>query len=205
MSTSSTIVEEFDTLRKLGQASLAIHFFDFREDKKKDLRGFLTSVLSQLCDQSDSYYDILSSFYSSHHRDGAQSPSDDQLTRCLNELLGLSGQPPVYLIIDGLDECPHTPAFPSPRERVLALIVQLIESRLTNLRICVTGRPETDIKVQLEPLNFRSFALHDERGQLEDIENYIKHIIITDPKTRRWRQEDKQRVVDTLTERAYGR
>ena len=205
MSISSTIIEEFDTLRKSGLTSLAIHFFDFREDKKKNLRGFLTSVLFQLCDQSDSYYDILSNFYSTHHCGGAPSPSDDQLTRCLRDLLGIPGQPPVHLIIDGLDECPHTHPFPSPREQVLTLIVQLIESRLMNLRICVTGRPETDIKVQLEPLNFRSFAIHDERGQLEDIENYIKHIIMTDPKTRRWREEDKQLVIDTLTERAYGR
>ena len=204
MSTSSTIIKEFNTLRKSGLSSLAIHFFDFREDKKKNLRGFLTSVLFQLCNQSDSYYDILSNFYSTH-RDGAQSPSDDQLARCLKELLELSGQPPVYLIVDGLDECPHTSASPSPRQQVLTFIVQLIESRHTNLRVCVTGRPEMDIKIELEPLNFRSFAIHDERGQLEDIENYIKHMIITDPKTRRWREEDKQQVIDTLTERAYGR
>ena len=205
MSASSTIIKEIDTLRKSGLISLAIHFFDFREDKKKDLRGFLTSVLFQLCDQSDSYYDILSNFYSTHHREGAHSPSDDQLTQCLKDLLGLSGQPPVYLIIDGLDECPNTSTLPSPRKQVLTLIVQLIESRLTNMRICVTGRPETDMKAALEPLNFRSFSIHDERGQLEDIENYIKHIIIADSMTRRWRHEDKQQVIDTLTEQAYGR
>ena len=128
MSTSSTIIEELNTLRKSGLTSLAIYFFDFREDKKKDLRGLLISLLFQLCDQSDSYHNILSDFYLTHHCDGAQSPSDDQLTQYLKELLGLSGQPPVYLIIDGLDECPHTHPFPSPREQVLTLIVQLIES-----------------------------------------------------------------------------
>ena len=40
---------------------------------------------------------------------------------------------------------------------------------------------------------------------MEDIENYIKHTIMTEPKARRWREEDKQLVIDTLTERAYGR
>jgi hypothetical protein len=78
VSTSSTIIEEFDTLRKSGLTSLAIHFFDFREDKKKDLRGFLTSVLFQLADQSDSYYDILSDFYQTHHRGGVQNLTEDQ-------------------------------------------------------------------------------------------------------------------------------
>jgi hypothetical protein len=57
-------------MRKSGLASLAVFYFDFRESKKKDLHGLLTSVLYQLCDQSDSYHDILSSSYSTH-RDGA--------------------------------------------------------------------------------------------------------------------------------------
>ena len=191
-------------MHKSGLASLAIYYCDFREDQKTNLRGLLASVLFQLCDQSDMYHHILSTFYSEHHND-AESPSDDELAWCLKGLLGLSGQPPVYLIIDALDECPHTPTLPSPREKVLKLVVQLIESRPTNLRICVTGRPEPDMKVALEPLTFRSISIHDERGQLEDIENYIKYIINADPKYRRWRQEDKQLVIDILTERAYGR
>ena len=150
------------------------------------------------------YHDFLSDFYSAHHND-AESPSDDALTLCLKDLLRLPGQPPVYLIIDGLDECPATSALSSPREEVLTLVVQLIESRSTNLRICVTSRPEIDIKVMLAPLTFRSVSIHDERGQLEDIANYIKSVMNTDPKCRRWRQEDKQLVIDVLTERAYGR
>jgi hypothetical protein len=116
----------------------------------------------------------------------------------------MQGQAPVYLIIDALDECPSTSAMPSPREEVLRLVVELIESRLTNLRICVTSRPETDIKLVLEPLSFRSVSIHDEKGQIEDIENYVRSIINTDPKNRNWRTEDKQLVIDVLTERADG-
>src|SRR6266850_6590272 len=65
--------------------------------------------------------------------------------------------------------------------------------------------PEIDIKVTLAPLTFRSVSIHDERGQLEDIAKYIKSVINTDPKCQRWRDEDKQLVIDVLTERAYGR
>jgi hypothetical protein len=60
VSTSSTIIEEIETMRKSGLASLAIFYHDFREGQKKDLRGLLSSVLFQLCDQSDSYYNVLS-------------------------------------------------------------------------------------------------------------------------------------------------
>ena len=203
MSASSTIIEEIEMMRKSGLASLAMYYYDFREDQKKDLRGLLSSAISQLCDQSDSYHNVLSNFYSTH-RDGEQSPSDNELAQCLKDVLELPRQAPVYLVIDALDECSNTSAMPSPREKVLKLVVHLIESRLTNLRICVTSRPEIDIKVMLEPLAFRSISIHEERGQLEDIENYIRSVINTDPRNQRWRQEDKQLVIEVLTERADG-
>jgi hypothetical protein len=200
---SSTIIQEIDLMRKSGLASLAFYYCDFREDQKKDLRGLLSSVLFQLCDQSDSYHNILSIFYTTH-RDGAQNPTNEELFQCLKHLLELPGQGPVYLIIDALDESPNTSAMPSPREEVLTLVEQLIESRLANLRLCVTSRPEVDIKIVLEPLTFRSISIHDESGQMEDIKNYIRSIVNADPKNRRWKQEDKQLVIDVLTERANG-
>ena len=203
MSASSTIIEEIEVMQKSGLASLAFYYYDFREGQKKDLRGLLSSVLFQLCDQSDSYHDTLSIFHSTH-RHGAQNPSDDELLRCLKDLLELPRQAPVYLIIDALDECPNTSAIPSPREEVLTLLKHLIESRLANLRLCITSRPETDIKVVLEPLAFHSISIHNERGQMEDIENYIRSVVNTDPKNRKWKQEDKQAVIDVLIERADG-
>jgi hypothetical protein len=200
--TSSTIIE-VETIRKIGLASLAIYYCDFREDQKKDLRGLLSSVLFQLCDQSASYYDILSAFYSTY-RDGEQSPRDDELAQCLKDLLNLQGQAPVYLIIDALDECPDTSALSSSREGVLMLLEDLIDSHLPNLRICVTSRPEADIKPVLAPLSFWSVSLHDESGQREDIENFIKSVVNTNRKMRRWTPEHKQLVIDVLTSRANG-
>ena len=185
-----------------GLASLAMFYYDFREDEKKDLRGLLSSMLFQLCDQSDSYYTIVSTFYSIH-RDGARSPSDDELIRCLKDLLGLPGQAPIYLIIDALDECPNT-SLPPHRDQVLMFLEDLVDSKLSNLRICITSRPETDIKPILEPLTFRSVSLHDESGQKEDIENYIKSIVNTDRRMRRWTSAHKQLVINVLTERADG-
>ncbi len=200
---SSTIIEEIETMRKSGLASLGFFYHDFREDQKKDRRGLLSSLLVQLCHQSDSYCDILSKLYS-EHVDGSQHPSDSALFRCLIEIVKLPGQAPVYLIIDALDECPNTSAIPSPREKVLKLVRELFDLQLPNLRICVTSRPETDIKAVLEPLAFHSVSLHDESGQMEDIENYIKSVIKTDPRNRRWKPEDKQLVIDVLIKNADG-
>ena len=185
-------------MRKSGLASLAMFYCDFREDQKKGLRGLLSSVLVQLCRQSDAYSNILSKLYS-EHEDGSEDPSADRLVRCLKDVLEVPGQAPSFLIVDALDECPNTPALSSPREKVLSLLEELIDAQLPDLRICVTSRPEADIKTILEPLTFRSVSLHDERGQKEDIENYIKLVVNTNRNMRRWTWEQKQLVIDVLT------
>ncbi len=203
MLASSTIIEEIETLRKSGLASLAMFYYDFKEDQKKDRRGLLSSVLVQLCRQSDSYYDVLSKFYL-EHASGSQHPSDDALVRCLKDIVKLPGQAPIFLIVDALDECPNTSSLSSPRDKVLILVEDLVDSRLANLRICVTSRPEADIKTVLKTLTFRSVSLHDERGQKEDIEHYIKSVVNTNRRMRRWKAEQRQLVIDVLTERADG-
>jgi len=190
-------------MRRSGLASLAIFYYDFREDQKKDRRGLLSSLLVQLCRQSDSYHDILSNFYL-EHASGSQHPSDDALVCCLKDIVKLPGQAPIFLVVDALDECPNTPSLSSPRDKVLMLVEDLVDSRLQNLRICVTSRVEADIKPVLEPLTFRSVSLHDERGQKEDIENYIKSVVNTDRRMRRWSLEHRQLVIDILTKRADG-
>src|SRR6267154_5715291 len=113
MLASSTIIEDIEAMRKSGLTSLGFFYHDFRDDQKKNRRGLLSSLLVQLCYQSDSYSDILSKFYSDH-ANGSQDPSDNALTRCLTEMVKLPGQAPVFLIVDALDECPNTSAMPSP-------------------------------------------------------------------------------------------
>jgi hypothetical protein len=131
-------------------------------------------------------------------------PATMILVECLTNLLELPGQAPVYLIVDGLDECPDTSDNPSPRENVLGLFEELVNSKLPNVRICITSRPEMDIKLALDSLTFRSVSLHDESGQIEDINNYIKSVISRDPKNRSWKAEHKQMVIDVLTRKANG-
>ena len=190
-------------MQKSGLASLAIFYYDFREDRKKHVSGLLSSVLFQLCDQSDTYYDILSDFHSTF-RNGAQSPGDDELVQCLMDLLKRPEPRPVYLVIDALDECPSTSSLSSPRERLLSFLEDLVEAQLPNLRICVTSRPEVDIKAILEPLAFHSVSLHDESGQKKDIMEYIESVVNTNKNMQNWNPEHKQLVIDVLTEKADG-
>ena len=123
---------------------------------------------------------------------------------CLKDILNHPGLAPVYLIVDALDECPNTPALQSPRAEVLNLIQELIKSRIPNLRICVTSRPEADIKNALDPLTLCCVSLNDESGQQKDIKDFIKSVINAHPKNRRWKAEHKQLVIEVLTQKADG-
>ena len=192
------------SLRDAGQASLAYFYFDFRdEEKKQDIRNFVTSLLVQLSAYSIPCCRIISRIYSAHGK-GTQQPSNDALTNCLREMLSVAAQQPTYIIVDALDECPDTSGIPTPREDVLKLLEGLVRLRLPNLHICVTSRPETDIQNVLGPLASSTVSLHDERGQKKDIYNYVRNAVYSDMKMRRWRNDEKELVIKELSKKVDG-
>jgi hypothetical protein len=198
-----SIIEDIRTMFTTGLALFGFFYFDFRDDRKKGLRGLLSSLLVQLCHQSDAYYGILSDFYLAHLK-GELQASDRGLAQCLKQLLQFPEQPTIYIIIDALDESPTMTGLPTPREEVLDLVRDLVTLQIPNLRICVTSRPEADIEPVLGPLAFRSVSVHAERGQVQDIEEYIKFVVNTDRKMRTWRKVDKELVIEVLTSKADG-
>ena len=189
---------------KAGNASMAYFYFDFRDANKQGFRDLLLSLLTQLSARSGRC-DILSDLYSAHD-EGKNQPSDDTLAECLKEMLTLPDQCPTYLVIDALDESPNTTGILSPRERVLQLVKELVEPQHSNLHICVTSRPEVDIRDILEPLTSRQVSLHDQSGQKKDIVEYIKSVVYSNsqPIMKRWKTEDKELVIEVLSERADG-
>ncbi|KAF8262804.1 hypothetical protein EI94DRAFT_1808242 [Lactarius quietus] len=174
----STIIEEVRARRNAGLGLLA----------------YFTSTLEVLLD-----------LYSTHDA-GSRQPDTKALVRCLTGMLlvELSGQRTIYLITDSLDECPNDSGFVSPREEVLDFVEDLIELHLPILRICVASRSEVDIRDVLEPLASYIVCLHDEDGQKQDIIDYINSVVQSDRKMRNWRVEDRQLVIDALTQRADG-
>ena len=181
---------------------MAYFYFDFRDTNKQNRRELLPSLVTQLSSRSDHFFDILYLLYLAHDN-GAQKPSEDALIQCLKKMLTLPDQHPVYIIIDALDECPNMSGMPSPREQVLDLLNDLVELSSPNVHICVTSRPEIDIRHALECLTSRRISLHEESGQKKDIIDYVTSVVHSDPKMRRWR-EDKNLVIETLSERADG-
>ena len=200
---SSTIIQEIEAMRKVGLALSAYFYFDFRDTEKQNRHNFLASLLVQICDRSAPSCSVLSDLYSTH-RHGSQQPSDGALIQCLKTILGLLEQESIYIIADALDECPNNRGLPSSREKVLWFIKELIDLRLPKLRICITSRSEIDIRNFLEPLASQRISLHEERGQKKDIANYISSVVHEYSKLRRWRAEDKELIISTLSEKADG-
>ena len=188
-----------------GQALVAFFYFDFRDVNKQHWRDLVPSLLTQLSTQSSPCCDILSGLYSGHDN-GARQPNDDTLKRCLINMLTVQDHQPIYLIMDALDECPDNSEVPSPRNRILQLLKEIADLHLPNVRICVSSRPEFDIQDFLEPLTSRQVSLHDQSGQKQDIADYVRSVVYSDsePIMRRWRKEDKEFVIETLSERADG-
>ena len=184
---------------------MAYFYFDFRNANKQGLHDLISSLLTQLSFRSSRCCDLLSKLYSVHDC-GKKQPSDSVLTKCLKDLLSLPDQRPIYLIVDALDESPNTSGFPSPRERVLQFLKELVDLRLPNVHICVTSRPEFDIQNVIVSLTSFRVSLHDQSGQKEDIVDYVRSVVYSnsEPIIRRWKKEDKDLVIDMLSERADG-
>ncbi len=202
---SSAIIEDIKHMRTLRSALVAYYYFDFMDVAKRNIQGLLTSLLLQLVDGSDHCRGLLSHLHKTC-RDRSEQPSEAALAQCLKNMLDLPGQPPTYIVIDALDECPNKTGTPSARGKVLNFVEDLVKSDHSNLFICITSRPEQDITTILNPLTFpsRRVSLHEEVGQREDINAYIRSFIQNDKAMRGWRTEDKEFVINVLSERANG-
>jgi hypothetical protein len=182
---------------------MSYYYFDFRDTANHGVRGLLTSLLNQFSSKSDRCNRILSDLYS-RHDSGSQQPDDDELKDCLVKMLLFPEGPTTYIIVDALDECPNTPGVESPREQVLKLVEELLSLRLSNLRLCLTSRPEADIIPTLEPLASHAVCLHDEDGQKEAIKDYVESVVHSERRMKRWRMEDKRLVIETLVGKSDG-
>jgi len=63
-----------------------------------------------------------------------------------------------------------------------------------------------DIRTTLEPLTATRISLHDQDGQQKDIVDFVPvhSIVYSDKNMRRWRDEDKKMVIETISKRADG-
>ncbi|KAI9429283.1 hypothetical protein H4582DRAFT_310885 [Lactarius indigo] len=201
----SSVIQDIMAACEAGSAVLAYFYFNFRDLNKQSCRDLLLSLVSQLSTSSSLCCGILNHVYISH-KNGAHQPSDETLKECLKEMLRLPRQESIFIVLDALDECPDSSGIPSPRYEVLQLVKELVDLHLHGLHICATSRPEVDIRAVLDPLASHSVSLHNQSGQQTDIADYIQSVVDSSLSIamKRWRADDRNLVIKTLTERADG-
>ena len=64
---------------------------------------------------------------------------------------------------------------------------------------------EGDIQTELETLAPYSISLHDELRQKLVISDFVSSVLSSDEQMKQWHDEDKELVVEWLSERADGR
>ena len=204
-SASSSIIQEVQDLSDMGLALMTYFYCDFRDPKKQEASDLVATLIAQLSAKSDACYNILSSLYSEYDA-GSRRPGDDALMDCLQKMLKIERQPTIYIIIDALDESPNAPGVVPARKRILDMVKKLVDLHLANVRICATSRPEADIQAALAPLasHTATVFLHDEDGQKKDIAYYIRTIVYSDWNMGKWREEEKEMVIATLSQKADG-
>jgi len=196
-------------MRDLGLVAVGYFYVDFHDRTKQDARGLLSSLLDQLCSQSDPFLDILLRLRTNHN-DGREQPSEDALERCLREMLEYPKQAPVFIVVDALDECPDSPSpgslpgVPTPRQSVLKIVEGLSKSNFQNLHFCLTSRHEVDIQAVIDPLEPESLSLHAQPGQLAAIRQYVESVVDSDARMKKWPRRTRNLVIDTLASRSQG-
>jgi hypothetical protein len=177
------------------------YYFDFRDSKKQDCYGLLSSLILQLSINSKPRSNILSKLYSDIGP--VLKPTFIALKTCIKDMLSLPGQGPIYIIVDGVDECPNSSRMPSARREVLDLINELVGLKCLNVHVCVASRPEMDIRMVLGSLEHLQISLDGEIGQKDDIIAFIEHTVHSNCMPE-WTEEDQSLVISTLSQNANG-
>jgi hypothetical protein len=199
--TSTSIIQDLWSMRQSESAHLAFFYFDHQNATNLDARSLLSSILVQLGNQSNHFCEFLSTLYMSHGC-GSRQPGEGELMQCLRDMV-CQEESPVYVILDALDECPDSSGLASPRAEVLEIIRGLIGIS-PRVYLCITSRPEMDIRHVLDPLTSYTVSLDKQDGQREDIAEYIRFVVRSDSRMREWPEEDKNLVIDTLTHDCGG-
>jgi hypothetical protein len=203
--TRSAIIEDIKGKRAIGEAKIVYYYFDFRDSKKQDCYGLLSSLILQLSVNSEPRSNILSKLYSDIGP--VLKPTLIALKTCIKDMLSQPGQGPIYIIVDGVDECPNSPGTPSACREVLDLVKELVDLNLKRLdvHVCVASRPEMDIQIILESFKPKplQISLDEEFGHKADIIAFIKHTVHSNS-IRGWTEKDQSLVINTLSEKANG-
>lgn len=169
---------------------------------------FVSTIACQLSNTSPLIKKYISEAISQHGTVTRQGLRNQWKELILRPLARLSGQPilTLTLVIDALDECEHEEDIGT----LLQLFVEAKDITTANLKVFVTSRPETPIRIGFRDMSeiiYQDLVLHDiPRSIVEhDICVYLTHELVTIRKERNlpshWPNHD---TTDLLVQKSNG-
>ncbi|CUS15232.1 unnamed protein product, partial [Tuber aestivum] len=196
---SATAIEDVTHLCNANDDyALAYFYFTFSDSEKPKLCNMLLSLIGQL-PKSPSDRGLPGEVVDFYNRTRAIGKSAD--SNALKVLLSqiIKRLKKTFIILDALDEVPK-----SERKDLLSWINQLpADHNAESLSMLVTSRPEADIVNSLEP--FTTFAISLQSKTIDpDIRAYIKNSLKAKDGFKKFTEEIKGEIQDTLVARSQG-
>ena len=181
-----------------SESALAYFYFDFNDDKKQRVRGFVCSIIAQFSRQIPEFPKTLEKLYHSCQQ-GQQQPRIGDLKLVLENILGEVSN--VFLVLDALDECRERDG----PDELLELIKEICGREKSDVRLLVTSRRERDIEDAILPLATCSICIQSALVEA-DIKTYISNRMTNDPRLKRLsgNTEVREEIMTTLVTGANG-
>lgn len=196
---ASTVIEHARNLcDKIPYRTLLYFYFDFREEAKQTVDGFLRSMLVQLSCIASDFPPELQDLYS-HLESKQQQPTLSDLSDTFFSILERCQQ--MYLVVDALDEC--STKYSPEREGMFVLIEKLMDRKPVSVNTLVLSREEQDIADRLQYVNTQRVCIQNETVDA-DIRVHVRRLLADDSRLRNKSQLMKDGIEKTLVDGAHG-
>jgi hypothetical protein len=190
----STIIEHVKGLsRHTADIGFAYFYFDFNDEKKQTLEGFLRSVLVQISCQIAPLPDEVQNLYNQYEKQKVM-PNKSQLIETFFSLVRRFRR--TYIIVDALDEC-------TEREDMLVLITDIINHKSEATNLLIMSRIERDIEIALRGIATDAICIQSAIVDA-DIMIYVRSCLSHDQKLKGRPDSIKKEIEKALVEGAHG-
>ncbi|QYT00974.1 hypothetical protein H0G86_008031 [Trichoderma simmonsii] len=199
--TSSVIDYLKDRHTLKPSTALAYFYFSFSDIKKQQVNEMLASLIKQVCSNRPGVSQLHAIKRLNDYKTKGQRPDTQTLEAAL--LSSTSGYSAVYIIIDGLDECP---LLGGQREQLLKSLRRILAAASDNFHTFLTSRKEPDINLRISPLlsspaKIEIDLLNYQQAIDNDIRQYINLTLATDDFDK-WPEEVKEEARQLLIQKA---
>jgi hypothetical protein len=175
-------------------------YFTFADQEKQKVLNMLLSFVANILNQRRDIPQRIHELYAQSNH-GMNQPHLENVLEMFKVVVDDFDD--IYIIIDGLDECPKTD---SERARLLDIIKDIRNWNIPSMHIFVASRQERDI---LDEFNTFAPADHvripaDGNQVQKDIELFIQKKLSEDKRCSRWKPALKAFVQERISTRAGG-